>query len=176
VSEATHTDDDCQLAAKDAANAVIGDQPSGPLKVGGAVPQTAPIPPAVPALSISGPLNFTAHSPEGNQRDRRYRSARLELTGPKILFQYRSAGRRAVITSSGRCWLRSGPRPQSCGQLAGLYFYTSPPTSRTYYSAADRLVFGSPVTVSCHINMTCHLGTWRSLHPTPRRLTATVLT
>ena len=44
----------------------------------------------------------------------------------------RTAGRRAVITSSGRCWLRSGPRPQSCGQLAGLYFYTSPPTSRTY--------------------------------------------
>jgi hypothetical protein len=42
--------------------------------------------------------------------------------------------------------------------------------------AADRLVFGSPVTVSCHINMACHLGTWRSLHPTPRRLTATVLT
>ena len=50
-----------------------------------------------------------------------------------------AAGRRAVITSSGRCWLRSGPRPQSCGQLAGLYFYTSPPTSRTYYSAADRV-------------------------------------
>jgi hypothetical protein len=54
-----------------------------------------------------------------------------------------TAGRRAVITSSGRCWLRSGPRPQSCGQLAGLYFYTSPPTSRTYYSAADR-VSGPP--------------------------------
>jgi hypothetical protein len=53
-----------------------------------------------------------------------------------------TAGRRAVITSSGRCWLRSGPRPQSCGQLAGLYFYTSPPTSRTYYSAADRVILG----------------------------------
>jgi hypothetical protein len=51
-----------------------------------------------------------------------------------------TAGRRTVITSSGRCWLRSGPRPQSCGQLAGLYFYTSPPTSRTYYSAADRVI------------------------------------
>ena len=35
--------------------------------------------------------------------------------------------------------MRSGPRPQSCGQLAGLYFYTSPPTSKTYYSAADRV-------------------------------------
>jgi hypothetical protein len=68
-------------------------------------------------------------------------------------------GRRAVITSSGRCWLRSGPRPQSCGQLAGLYFYTSPPTSRTYYSAADRVFLDWRGALASPVRRACRTGT-----------------
>jgi hypothetical protein len=73
----------------------------------------------------SGLLNFAAHSPEDSQRDRKFRSARLERTVPKGLFQYRTAGPRAFSltsritqrdaeTGSGR----SGqPRPPRPGEL-----------------------------------------------------------
>ena len=43
------------------------------------------------------------------QRDRRYRSARLERTGPKGLFQYRTAGQRAAIMRPSR--YRQSGRP-----------------------------------------------------------------
>jgi hypothetical protein len=72
-----------------------------------------------------------------------FRYARTTAQSEEPRMRARSAGRRAVITSSGRRWLRSGLRLQSGGQSAGLYFYTSPPTSRTHYSAAMRYV-GSP--------------------------------
>jgi hypothetical protein len=62
------------------------------LEVGGAIPQTAVI--LVVARRYSfGLLNFAAHSPEDSQRDRKRRSARLERTVPKGLFQYRTAVR-----------------------------------------------------------------------------------
>jgi hypothetical protein len=47
----------------------------------------------------SVPLNFAAHSPEDRQHDRSHRSARLERIGPKRLFQYRTAARRALSQS-----------------------------------------------------------------------------
>jgi hypothetical protein len=66
----------------------------------GATPQTAVI--LVVARRYSfGLLNFAAHSPEDSQRDRKCRSARLERTVPKGLFQYRSAAPRALSSSSG---------------------------------------------------------------------------
>jgi hypothetical protein len=57
---------------------------------GEAVPQTAAIP-FVTRRYSSGPLNFATHSPEDSQGDRKCRSARLRRTGPKGLFQYRTA-------------------------------------------------------------------------------------
>ena len=54
----------------------------------GATPQTAVIF-VVTRRYSSGLLNFAAHSPEDSQRDRKCRSARLERTVLKGLFQYR---------------------------------------------------------------------------------------
>ena len=93
-----------------------------------------------PPSSINGQYSDVGDTCRCQRRARHNdRSALPARARPGPSGRARTAGRRAVITSSGRCWLRSGPRPQSCGQLAGLYFYTSPPTSRTYYSAADRV-------------------------------------
>ena len=61
-------------------------QPPGSV---GAVPQTAPIS-AVTRRHKSGLLNFALHSPEDDHHDRRRRSARLQLTGPKGLLHYRT--------------------------------------------------------------------------------------
>jgi hypothetical protein len=47
------------------------------------------------------------------------------------------------ICTSGRRRLLGGPRLQSGRKSIGLYFYTWPPTSRTYYSAALS-TFGCP--------------------------------
>ena len=63
---------------------------SNRFEVGGATPQTAVIF-VVARRYSSGLLNFAAHSPEDSQRDRKCRSARLERTVPKRLFQYRTA-------------------------------------------------------------------------------------
>jgi hypothetical protein len=54
------------------------------------VPQTAPIPVVTSHDTFELP-NFATHSPEDKQRDRRSRSARLERTGPKQVFYYRSS-------------------------------------------------------------------------------------
>jgi hypothetical protein len=61
-----------------------------PLEAGGPAPQTAAIL-FVTRRYSSGPLNFATHSPEDSQRDRKCRSARFQPTGPKGLFQYRTA-------------------------------------------------------------------------------------
>jgi hypothetical protein len=39
----------------------------------------------------SGLLNFAAHSPKDSQHGRKSGSARIQLTAPKGLFQYRTA-------------------------------------------------------------------------------------
>jgi hypothetical protein len=49
-------------------------------------------------------LNYTAHSPEDSQRNRKYGSARLEQTVSKGLLQYRSARLRAVIQRASCRW------------------------------------------------------------------------
>ena len=64
---------------------------SNRFEVSGATLQTAVIF-VVARRYSSGLLNFAAHTPENSQRDRKCRSARLERTVPKGLFQYRSAG------------------------------------------------------------------------------------
>ena len=56
-----------------------------------AVPQTALTPVVTRCYSV-GLLNFAAHPPEDNQRDRRCRSARLQRTRPQGPFQYRLGG------------------------------------------------------------------------------------
>jgi hypothetical protein len=45
----------------------------------------------------SGLLNFAAHLPDERQRDRNARSEQPQRTALKGLFQYRTAGRRALI-------------------------------------------------------------------------------
>ena len=57
-----------------------------PLEAGGPVPQTAAVL-FVTRRCSSGPLNFATHPPEDSQGDRKCRSARLQRTGPKGLFQ-----------------------------------------------------------------------------------------
>jgi hypothetical protein len=89
-------------------------------------------------------LLATSREPLGIGGETLYRVPSLSLPGPEdsgfapgssdavALFVERArgavhkAGRRAVITSSGRRWLHNGPRLRSSGQSAGLYFYTSP--------------------------------------------------
>jgi hypothetical protein len=68
-----------------------------------AVPQTAPIS-VVTRRHKSGSLNFASYSPEDDDHDRRRRSARLQLPGPKGLFQYRTAGTCAIIQWTSRRW------------------------------------------------------------------------
>lgn len=60
-------------------------QPARSLKIGGAIPQTAPIP-LVAMRDNYGCLTFATHSPADSQRDRRCRSALLRWTRPKRLF------------------------------------------------------------------------------------------
>src|SRR5947208_563467 len=55
-----------------------------------AVPQTAAIP-FVTRRYSSGLLNVATHSPEDSHGDRKCRSARLQRTRPKGLFQCRTA-------------------------------------------------------------------------------------
>jgi hypothetical protein len=61
-----------------------------PLEADGAVPQTAAIP-FVTRRYSSGLLNVATHSPEDSHGDRKCRSARLQRTRPKGLFQCRTA-------------------------------------------------------------------------------------
>jgi hypothetical protein len=66
------------------------DQRPGPVEVSTAGPQTAAIPVMTRRYS-SGLLTLAAHSLEDSRRDRKCRSARLQRTVPKGLFQYRTA-------------------------------------------------------------------------------------
>jgi hypothetical protein len=74
------------------------------LEVGGGGPADRSIP-VVTSHDTFELLNFATHSPEDKQRDRRSRSARLERTGLKQLFYYRSAGLCAPVTETDdRTW------------------------------------------------------------------------
>jgi hypothetical protein len=77
-------------------------QRAGLLKVGGTVPQTAPIPVVTSHDTFELP-NFATHSPEDRRRDRRSRSARLERTGPKRLFYY---GGYVRASTMDRCYTK----------------------------------------------------------------------
>jgi hypothetical protein len=76
-------------------------QHAAPLLVAGAVPQTTVIL-VVTRRYSSGLLNFTAHSPEDSQRDRKCRSARLQRTVPKRLLQYITAVHACFVVTACR--------------------------------------------------------------------------
>jgi hypothetical protein len=120
-----------------------------PPGAGGAVPQTAATP-FVTRRYSSGPLNVATHSPEDSHGDRKCRSARLQRTRPKGLFQYRSAGVRASSSMSvdhvpwssempsGRGWKpgsRRGqprcPRRPSAGPAPLRWDMNYPPTNKS---------------------------------------------
>ena len=96
----------CQLAAKGDADVAMEVSIPDRSKSTGAVPQTALIPPLTRRYS-SGLLDFAAYSPRNSQRRRRSRSACLQQTDRRDLFEYIKAdlarrSRPAAVTIHNR--------------------------------------------------------------------------